>query len=136
VPASKLAATSAPQPASVKAYLTGFSEDALGDFQAIEPTARSVYRCSVHCPLDDLPEIQAAIDPDGRLYSTLCEFQTQDLLPEGTDASAIIGIVGNERGFYIEARLNRAPLNDHLMAPWLERVIGYPVVYAPLPPFV
>jgi hypothetical protein len=136
VPASKLAETSAPGPASIRAYLTGFSEDALLDFQAIEPTARSVYRCSVHCPLDDLPEIRAVIDPDGRLYSTLCEFQTQELLPEGGDASAIIGIVGNETGFHIEARLNRAPLREDLMAPWLERVIGCPVVYAPLPPFV
>jgi hypothetical protein len=136
VPASKLAETSAPGPASVRAYLTGFSEDALSDFQAIEPTARSVYRCSVHCPLDDLPEIRAVINPDGRLYSTLCEFQTQELLPEGGDASAIIGIVGNEAGFHIEARLNRAPLREDLMAPWLERVIGCSVVYAPLPPFV
>ena len=136
VPASKLAETSAPGPVSVRAYLTGFSEDALGDFQTIEPTARSVFRCSVHCSLDDLPEIRAVIDPDGRLYSTFCEFQTQELLPEGGDASAIIGIVGNETGFHIEARLNRAPLKEELMAPWLERVIGYPVVYAPLPPFV
>ncbi len=136
VPASKLAATSAPEPAGVRAYLTGFSEDALGNFQAIEPIARSVYRCSVHCPLDDLPEIRSAIEPDGRLYSTLCEFQTQELLPDGEDASAIIGIVGNETGFHIEARLNRAPLHEDLMTSWLERVIGYAVVYAPLPPFV
>jgi hypothetical protein len=76
------------------------------------------------------------IKPDGRLYSTLCEFQTQALLPNGQDASAIIGIVGNETGFHIEARLNQAPLSEDLMASWLERVIGYPVVYAPLPPFV
>jgi hypothetical protein len=83
-----------------------------------------------------LPKIRSAIGPDGRLYSTLCEFQTQELIPEVEDASAIIGIVGYERGFHIEARLNRAPLREDLMTPWLERVIGYPVVYAPLPPFV
>ena len=136
VPASKLAATSAPEPAGVRAYLTGFSEAALGDFQSIEPLARSVYRCSVHCPLGDLPEIRSAIEPDGRLYSTLCEFQTRELLPEEEDASAIFGIVGNAGGFHIEVRLNRVPLSDHLMGPWLERMIGHPVVYAPLPPFV
>ncbi|HKC95903.1 MAG TPA: hypothetical protein VKB81_17955, partial [Nitrospira sp.] len=136
VPASQLATTYAPEPAGVRAYLTGFSEEALGEFAAIEPAARFTYRCSVHCPLDDLPEIRSAIEPDGRLYSTLCEFQTQELIPEGEDASAIIGIVGSRAGFAIEARLNKAPLREELMAGWLERLIGHPVVYAPLPAFV
>ncbi|OGW48307.1 MAG: hypothetical protein A2V62_12215 [Nitrospirae bacterium RBG_19FT_COMBO_58_9] len=86
--------------------------------------------------MDDLPEVRSAIAPDGRLYSTLCEFQTQELLPSGEDASAIIGIVGNEAGFHIETRLNRAPLNEDLMASWLERLIGHGVVYSPLPPFI
>ena len=36
----------------------------------------------------------------------------------------------------VEARLNRAPLGEGLMAPWLERLIGHGVVYAPLPPFI
>ena len=51
----------------------------------------------------------------GRLYSTLCEFQTQELMPEGSDASAIIGIVGTAGGFQLEARLNRAPLPEEHM---------------------
>ncbi len=136
VPASRLAATYAPEPAGVRAYLTGFSEGALNEFAAIEPVPRLVYRCSVHCPLDDLPEIRSAIEPDGRLYSTLCEFQTQELLPDGEDASAIIGVVGSSAGFSIEARLNRAPLREELMAGWLERLIGHPMQYAPLPAFV
>lgn len=136
VPASKLAATYAPEPAGVRAYLTGFSEAALEEFQAIDPAARFAYRCSVHCPLDDLPELRDAIEPDGRLYATLCEFQTSALIPEGEDASAILGIVGDRAGFQIEARLNRAPLKEELMSGWLERVIGHPVVYAPLPAFV
>ncbi len=136
VPASKLAATFMPEPAGVRAYLTGFSDSALEDFQAIEPDARLAYRCSVHCPLDDVPEILAAIGPDGRLYTTLCEFQTQELLPDGDEASAIVGIVGSELGYHIEARLNRAPLSEDLMGSWLERLIGWPVVYAPLPPFL
>jgi hypothetical protein len=136
VPASKLAATYAPEPAGVRAYLTGFSESALTDFASIEPPARFAYRCSVHCPLDELPEVQEAIRPDGRLYATLCEFQTQELLPDSEDASAIIGIVGSNNTFQIEARLNRAPLSDAAMAEWLGRLIGQPVVYAPLPAFV
>lgn len=136
VPASQLASTFAPEPAGVRTYLTGFSEDALTDFAAIDPPVRFAYRCSVHCPLDDLPEIRTAIEPDGRLYSTLCEFQTQELIPEGEDASAIIGVVGSALGFAVEARLNKAPLKENLMAGWLERLIGQPVVYSPLPAFV
>jgi len=136
VPASKLAETFNPESAGVRAYLTGFSEAALVEFQAIEPGVRYAYRCSVHCPLDDLPEILTAIQPDGILYATLCEFQTHTLLPEHDDASAIIGIVGVNGQFKIEARLNHAPLPEDAMAPWLERVIGHPVLYAPLPAFV
>lgn len=136
VPASKLASTFTPEPAGVRAYLTGFSEEALTDFAAIDPGARFAYRCSVHCPLDELPEVLEAIQPEGRLYATLCEFQTQAVLPEGDDASAIIGIVGLNGQFQIEARLNRAPLKEEAMGPWLERLIGHPVAYAPLPAFV
>ena len=136
VPASRLAATFTPQPASVRAYLTGFSEAALDAFAAVQPCSRSVYRCSVHCALAELPEVLATIAPQGRLYSTLCEFQTQDLMPDGEDASAIIGIVGTAAGFQLEARLNRAPLPEDHMTGWLERLLGMPVEYAPLPPFM
>lgn len=136
VPASKLAATCGPEPVDVRAYLTGFSETALEEFQAIAPEARLAYRCSAHCSLDDLPEVQEAIRPQGRLYTTLCEFQTQELLPDGDDASAIVGIVGSERGFQLEVRLNRAPLREDLMGGWIERLLGRPVVYAPIAPFV
>ncbi len=135
VPASRLAATYGGEPARVRAYLTGFSEEALDEFQAVAPGARPAYRCSVHCPLDDLPEILRAIAPAGRLYATLCEFQTQQLLPHGADASAIVGIVGAEGGFQLEVRLNRAPLPEDEMAGWIERLLGMPVTYAPLPPF-
>jgi hypothetical protein len=135
VPASRLAATYGGQSATVRAYLTGFSEGVLEEFQAVEPGARSCYRCSAHCPLDELPEVLAAIAPTGWLYATLCEFQTQRLLPLGEDASAIIGVVGVDGWFQIEARLNRAPLAEHQMAGWLESLIGLPMSYAPLPPF-
>jgi hypothetical protein len=33
-------------------------------------------------------------------------------------------------------RLNRAPLPENQMASWLERLLGYKVLYAPLPPFI
>ncbi|MCS6897219.1 MAG: hypothetical protein NZM29_04535 [Nitrospira sp.] len=136
VPASKLAETFAPEPADVRAYLTGFPEAALAEFGSIEDGARLAYRCSVHCPLDELPDVLRGIAPDGRLYATFCEFQTQDVLPDGDDASAIIGIIGAEGRFRIEARLNRAPLKEEAMTEWLERLVGHPMVYAPLPAFV
>jgi hypothetical protein len=134
VPASRLAATYQ-QPATVRAYLTGFTEPALQEFQALGHAFRSAYRCSVHCPLDELPEVLAAIAPTGRLYATLCEFQTLQLRPDGEEASAIIGIVGADGGYRIEVRLNRAPLREEEIDPWLEALLGLPVAYAPLPAF-
>lgn len=136
VPASKLATTCGSGPVAVRTYLTGFSDDALQEFETVEPGARRCYRCSSHTPLNQIPEILATIAPDGRLYATLCEFQTQDLLPHGEDASAIVGLVGSSAGYHIEVRLNRAPLPESEMSLWIERVIGLPAVYAPLPPFV
>jgi len=135
VPASGLAATYGGEPATVRAYLTGFSEAALEEFRGMESGARYAYRCSAHCPLDEVPELLLAIAPSGRLYTTLCEFQTQTLLPDGQDAWAIIGIMGSEDGFQIEVRLNRAPLREEAMAGWLEQLLSLPVIYAPLPPF-
>jgi hypothetical protein len=135
VPASRLAATYGGEPAIVRAYLTGFSELALEEFHSVESGARYAYRCSAHCPLDELPELLLTIAPAGRLYATLCEFQTQRLLPDGEDAWAIIGIMGSEGGFQIEVRLNRAPLREEAMAGWLEQLLSLPVTYAPLPPF-
>ncbi len=136
VPASKLAETHGGGPAEVRAYLTGFSEAALAEFQSIDDHVRSAYRCSVHCPFDELPEVLRAIEPEGRLYATLCEFPTQALVSTGEEASAIIGIVGVRGRFRIEARLNRAPLKEEVMADWLRWLVGYSMVYAPLPAFV
>jgi hypothetical protein len=135
VPASRLAASYGGEPATVRAYLTGFSEKALHEFAAAAPNLRMAYRCSAHCPLDELPEILEAIQPDGRLYATLCEFPTQRVLPDGAESSAIIGVVGREGKFQIEVRLNRAPLAEETMPIWLEGLVGHPVSYGPLPPF-
>jgi hypothetical protein len=136
VPASQLAATYEGKPATVRAYLTGFSESALEEFQGIAPGAKPAYRCSAHCPLDELPEILRAVEPVGWLYATLCEFQFQQLRPDCEDASAIVGIVGTGGMFQVEVRFNRAPLPECEMGEWLEQLLGLPVHYAPLPPFV
>lgn len=135
VPASRLAATYDGLPATVRAYLTGFPESALEDFLRVQPKARSAYRCSAHCPLDELPEILRTIEPDGRLYATLCEFETHSILADGLDASAIVGVMGAGGTFQIEVRLNRAPLPEEDMSGWLEELLTLPVTYVPLPAF-
>ena len=135
VPASRLAATHGKDPAGVRIYLTGFSQAALKEFEAIEPGARYAYRCSAHCKLQELPEVHRAIFPAGSLYATLCEFQTGEILPHGKNAWVIIGIMGAEDGFRLEARLSRAPLPEDEMDGWLQSLLGHPMRYAPLPPF-
>ena len=42
----------------------------------------------------------------------------------------------NSKTAGIEARLNKAPLTEDLMGGWLERLIGQPVIYSPLPAFI
>jgi hypothetical protein len=123
-------------PVGVRAYLTGFSDEALTEFSTIQPPVALTYRCSVHCPFNEVPEVHRVIAPTGRLYTTLCEFQTTDLLPTGEDASAIVGVVGLASGYQIEMRLNRAPLPEEEMGPWLEDLLGLSMTYSPLPPFV
>ena len=135
MPAGRLAATCGREPATVRAYLTGFSEQALREFETTGPGARYAYRCSIHGQLLDLPELLSVIRPDGRLYTTLCEFQTQELYPNTKNAWVIIGVVGMGNGYKIEVRLNRAPLPENEMDGWLETLLGFPTAYAPLPPF-
>jgi len=137
VRAGRLAATS-PEPAQVRAYLTGFDRSALTQFQVTMAPSRSAYRCSVHCRLDELPEVLRLITPDGRLYATLCEFQTAPLLPDAPAADnawVILGMIGQQGDVRLELRLNRAPLPESQMTGWLEELVGLPVAYAPLPAF-
>lgn len=135
VPASRMAATLDGRGTTIRTYLTGFSQEALKDFMAVELKARYVYRCSAHCSLGELPEILEILGRSSRLYSTLCEFQTQSLLPQGHDAAAIIGVVGTKGNFQIEVRLNQMPIARSKMDAWLEDVLGFPVAYAPLSAF-
>ena len=135
VPSGRLAATWADEPVTVRAYLTGFSQSALEEFHAVLPGARQAYRCSAHCSLEEIPDVLAAVAPSGRLYATLCEFQSLTLLPNAEEAWGIVGIVGEQGRFQIEVRLNRAPLPEDELPEWLETLLGVPVVYAPLSPF-
>lgn len=137
VRAGRLAATS-PDTAQVRAYLTGFDRQALATFRSTMAPTRSAYRCSVHCRVDELPDLLKLIEPDGRLYVTLCEFQTAALLPDAPEADnawVIVGMIGRHGRVRAELRLNRAPLPEARMAGWLEELLGLPVVYAPLPAF-
>ena len=135
VPASRLAASCQNRAVTVRSYLTGFPESVLEKFVEIDCEPRSAYRCSLHSPLEDLSEIQSLIGSDGRLYATLCEFQTNQFLPKNLNAWAIIGVVGRSDGFRIEVRLNRSPVKLEEMTGWLETLLGFPVYYAPLPAF-
>lgn len=135
VPASQLAATYHGRPATVRTHLTGFSEKELMDFQSLNGNKRSAYRCSVHCSLKEIPDILAILDQSGRLYTTLCEFQTHSILSQGLDAAAIIGIVANKGKYFIEVRFNQIPLPREETTQWLEAVLERPVTYAPLSAF-
>jgi hypothetical protein len=135
VPASQLAATYQSGPATVRTYLTGFSGNELQDFQSLEKNKRSVYRCSAHNAFKDIPDILAVLERSGRLYSTLCEFQTDTVLPEGKDVAAIIGVVATQGQFRLEVRLSQSPLTREGTTEWLEGLLGMPVSYDPLSAF-
>jgi len=132
---SRLAATQVDEPATVRAYLTGFAPQALKDFESVDQGGEFAYRCSTHCQLKDLPQIKEIIGEKSRLYLTLCEFQTQSVFPNLEDIYSIVGMMGVEGGYKIEVRLNRVPYSKEEMADWLEKLLAYPMVYAPLPPF-
>jgi hypothetical protein len=133
-PSGRLAATQ-DEPATVRAYLTGFAPQALKDFESVDQGGTFAYRCSTHCQLKDLPQIKEMIGEKSRLYLTLCEFQTQSVFPNLEDIYSIVGIMAVERGYKIEVRLNRAPYSKEEMGDWIEKLLGYPMVYSPLPPF-
>ncbi len=135
VPASQLAATHHTLPAHIRIYLTGFSPEALRQFTNLGTPKGLMYRCSIHCTLSDMETLLYLLQPKGRLYGSLAEFQTAMLLPEAKDAAIIIGLAGKNGSFRLEIRLNRHPLGPQDTQPWLESVVGHPLSYSPLPPF-
>ncbi len=135
VSASQLAATYSQPADQVRVYLTGFSQQALRDFQRPSADTRLMYRCSLHCQLDEIPEIFSILKSCGRMYGSLAEFQTASVLPDGVDASAIVGLVGSEGRFRLEIRLNQHPLSHKETTQWFEELVGHDLVYSPLPVF-
>jgi len=135
VPGSQLATSMGEQQKNVRVYLTGFSEEALTDFHGTVPNSRLMYRCSIHCRLEEIPEIFELLQAKGRLYGSLAEFQTGMILPNGADAAAIIGMVGFQGQWRLEIRLNLLPLPKSETEQWLEQLVGHSLKYAPLPAF-
>lgn len=133
VPAARLVSKLGVQPATVKTFLSGFSQEALSVFHELQPDAQMLYRGYIHACLNDLPQVVEAVTANhGRVLINLCEFETNRLLLEGEPASAVLGVIGDVDGFKIEIRLNRAPLPEEKMIEWLNALTGFPVVYAPL----
>ena len=135
VPGSRLAATWPSPPVPVRAYMTGFTTKALANFSQILEAPRLKYRCSLHCCLHEIGEVQEQLASRGRIYGSLAEFQTESVLSEGRNTAAIIGFVGFEGRFQLEIRLNQHPLSHIDTTRWLERLVDTPLIYAPLPAF-
>ena len=136
VPATRLASTYQESKGPVRVYLTGFSPEAFSAFSSLPHSSfRTLYRCSTHCCLNEISELLNILGSRGRLYTTICEFQTQKILPSGQNASAIIGFASNGRGLQLEARCNLMPLPPEEMTGWWDEFLGVPMTYAPLAPF-
>ena len=115
--------------------MTGFTTKALANFSQILEAPRLKYRCSLHCCLHEIGEVQEQLASRGRIYGSLAEFQTESVLSEGRNTAAIIGFVGFEGRFQLEIRLNQHPLSHIDTTRWLERLVDTPLIYAPLPAF-
>ncbi len=135
VPASGLANTYQTSTAPIRIYHTGFTQKALYDFQALTPNCRLAYRCSGHICLTELPDILGVVGESGRLYTTICEFHTQTILPHHKNAAAVIGVMTNGNEYQLEVRFNMMPLPKPDMDSWLEELLGIPMHYAPLSAF-
>lgn len=132
VPAARLISKRGVRPATIRTFFSGFTPEALESFHRLQPLSRLLYRGYIQAPLKDLPKMVEAIGPTARVLANLCEFRTGQLLPEGEEAYAVVGVVGGQSGYKIEIRLNRAPLPEERMEEWLQRLTGIPMRYAPL----
>jgi hypothetical protein len=132
VPAARLIERLGVRPATLRTFLSGWPRSVLAEFHRLQPGSRLLYRGFLQASLDDVPEIVKAIAPHGRVLVTLCEFRTGEVLRTAEESYAVVGVIGSAMGYTIEMRLNRAPLPEHEMEEWLERLIGVPMGYAPL----
>lgn len=132
VPAARLISKRGVRPATIRTFFSGFTHEVLRAFHQLQPMSRLLYRGYIHAPLKELPKIVEAIGPGARVLANLCEFRTGQILPEGEEAYAVVGVVGGQGGFKIEIRLNRAPLPEEQMEGWLRQLTGLPMRYAPL----
>ena len=132
VPAARFISKMGIQPATVRTFFSGFSREVLETFHRLQPMSRFLYRGYIHAPLKDLSKMVEAIGPTGKVLANLCEFRTGQVLSEGEEAYAVVGVIGSQSGFKIEIRLNRAPLPEEQMEEWLKRLTGMPMRYAPL----
>ncbi len=133
VPGARLVAKTGKHPAIIKTFLSGFTQEALQAFHQLQPGAKMIYRGYIHACLNNFPEVIEAMKKNkGRALMTLCEFQTEQFLPDALKASAVMGLIGDTSGFKLEIRLNRSPLPPDAIAEWLLELTGLPVSYAPL----
>lgn len=134
VPAAQLISKLGVQPATVNTFISGFSQEKMSLFHQLQPQAQMLYRAYIHACLNDLPQIVDALSENkGRALINLCEFESEQILLEGTKAFTVIGVIGDASGYNIEVRFNRAPLPEERMDGWLHNLTGLPVVYSPLP---
>jgi hypothetical protein len=135
VPASRFVSKFGIQGSNLRVFLSGFPLEQLKRIHQLQSAAALSYRGFLQAPMTDLPDIVAAVAPVGKGLINLCDFQTDHFVSSAISAEGVIGVIGDPRGYKIEVRLNRTPLSKLETGTWLERVIGAPMVYSPLPLF-
>lgn len=133
VPAARFISKVGARPAVIRTFISGFPTEILEVFHRLQPESNMLYRGYLHAPLKELPDVVGSMRPTGRALVNLCEFGTRQLLPEGEESYAVVGVIGSEAGFKIEVRLNRAPLPEEEIEDWMNELIGLPMGYTPLP---
>ncbi len=133
VPASQFILKLGIPASTLRTFLSGFSLHQLEEFRQLQPASALFYRGFIQAPLTELPDIVSAVGPSGIGLINLCEFQTGKFVPGGRDAEGVIGVIGDQTGYNIEVRLNLSPLSQAETGASLERLIGFPMVYSPLP---
>lgn len=132
VPAARFIERLGVRPATLRTFVSGWPPAVFDEIHRLQPDARRLVRGYLHACLLDLPEIVGAIAPRGKILSTLCEFRASDRDAAAQDAYAVVGVIGGPDGYAVEVRLSRAPRPEDEMDAWVSRLVGRPMVYAPL----